>query len=161
MTPLKSSALEPYEILYGEALNCALAKALGITVKCVTAVAPYQYKFWKKEKLLGTRLAYTLNEAWLFAFECQSGHPPLLPSWAENTDDALNLCLEIGWEPRAWRLQLAFDEFDWQAEFVFVSLPNYSKDYIAEIGSTPAEALARLALSALLLLQEQKEKEDV
>jgi len=50
---------------------------------------------------------------------------------------------------------LVFDEFGWQTEFVFVSLPNYTKDYIAEIGSTPAEALARLALSALLLVQGQ------
>ena len=143
------------DVLDYKALNRALAEARGIIVKCVTATAPFQYEFWHKEKLLGTRLAYTLDTAWLFASGYQAGHPPLLPNWAENTDDALNLCLEIGWGPRAWRLQLVFDEFGWQTEFVFVSLPNYTKDYIAEIGSSPAEALARLALSALLLVQGQ------
>jgi hypothetical protein len=96
-----------FAALDGLPLNRALAEARGITVKSVDTV-PIQYEFWHGEKLLGTRLAHTLDQAWEFAFKYQFGQP-LLPNWAVNTDDALNLCLEIGWEPRAWRLQLVFD----------------------------------------------------
>lgn len=144
-------------------LNRAIANLLGFQVErgakdelINPIISRWEWVFYSSvpngdepRTWLGSVMAETEDEAWK---EGWMGELRWLPNWAEDANAALTLCADIGWKWKsgqtvrnAWRVELAYEGIDWQAEFQCVD----GVDYFGARGSTAAEALARLALAAL------------
>lgn len=131
--------------LSGDALNRAIAEALDFHVRCreinhllYPAFDQSRWTFYQGDTWLGDVTAETEDEAWHERWK--KG----LPDWAHDVRVALMLCERLR-EEKGWRLVLCTDGADWTAELQFVP----GMFYMAESGAMPAEALARLALTAL------------
>lgn len=126
--------------LTGTELNRAIAEALGWRVYRRAGDADYIVRK-PGGSILDKPTARYKKEAWAWKYIEQH-----TPDWARNPGKALELCLEIGADS-SYDVVISHGPFD---KSYIVEFERMAKDIHIASGDTPAEALARLALTALL-----------